>query len=90
MFLENLIPFIFVEVFTFAIKIVPTISPKSIDVITILIVGKLMVGGPVFIVDYSIVDSIITCHVDESIMSTSQPSVIDVVPFTCDSSCCGS
>jgi hypothetical protein len=97
MFLQNLIPFIFVEVFTFAIKIVPTISPKYIDVIIILIVGKLMVGGPIFVVDYSIldglvhiVDSIITCHVDESIMSTSQPNVIDVVPFTCDNSCCGS
>lgn len=99
MFLQNLIPFIFVEVFTFAIKVVPTISPKSIDVITILIVGKL---GQFFVlimsllVDYSIVDglvhivdSIITCHVDESIMSTSQPSAIDVVPFTCDNSCCG-
>ncbi len=35
--LQNSIPFIFVEVFTFAIKIVPIISPKSIDVITILI-----------------------------------------------------
>jgi hypothetical protein len=55
MFLQNWIPFIFVEVFTFAIKIVPIISPKSIDVIAILIVGKSMVGGPVFVVDYVIV-----------------------------------
>jgi len=54
MFLQNLMSFIFVEFFTFAIKIVPTISPKSIDVISISIVGKLMVGGPIFGVDYVI------------------------------------
>ncbi len=55
MFLQNLMLFIFVEGFTFAIKIVPTSSPKSIDVITTLVVGKLMVGGPIFGVDYVIV-----------------------------------
>ncbi len=50
-----------------------------------LLVDYLIVDGLVHIVD-----SIITCHVDESIISTSQPSVIDVVPFTCDNSFCGS
>lgn len=48
--------------------------------------GQFLLLTMSLLVDYSIVDglvhivdSIITCHVDESIMSTSQPSVIDVV-----------
>jgi hypothetical protein len=89
---------VFIKISTFAIKDIPIVLPKCVDAITLVLIDKLIVDVLILVhdfvivtqIDYSIVDMfsiidyVIVFLVDESIMSASSFSIIDVVASICD------